>query len=685
MAGISSPGIGSNLDINGIVSKLMQAESQPLLALAKKEASYQAKLSAFGTLSGALSAFQSAVGTLNNQSTFQSMTATASNTDMLTATATAKANAASYSVTATQLAQAQSIAAAGQTSTSATIGTGTAVTLTFQFGTISGGKLENGVYVPDPTAPPAEVNPSFTQDPDKASGTVTIDSTNNSLLGIRDAINSADLGVTASIVSDGSASPYRLVITSNETGETSSMKITVDGADPDKTTLNSLFGYDPAGTQNMTQTAAAQNAEFTVNGVAVTSKTNTITDAIENVSMTLTEVGSSTLSVARNTTSVQANVSAMVKAYNDLNATIKKLTAYNENPAMSGPLIGDSAVRNIEAQIRKLLSSSLTGGNGALTTLTQAGISINKEGVMSLDAAKLSTAMNNNMTDVMALFSSVGKTSDSLVSFVSSTSTSTQGSHSLFVSQLATQGKLVGSLDLSGGILIDNSNKDLTVTIDGVTASVSLVTSVTPYTADEIAAQVQSAINGASGLSSKEIAVNVTVDGSGFLNITSSKFGSESKVTATGTAATALLGAATATDGVDVAGTIGGVAATGSGQFLTAATGSPAAGLKVEITGGAAGVSRGTITFSQGHAFNLKELVDEFLGSDGVISGRRDGINRSIENLTDLQETFNERLADIEARYRKQFTALDVMIGSMSATSQFLTQQLAQLSSMSAE
>ena len=685
MAGISSPGIGSNLDINGIVSKLMQAESQPLLALAKKEASYQAKLSAFGTLSGALSAFQSAVGTLNNQSTFQSMTATASNTDMLTATATAKANAASYSVTATQLAQAQSIAAAGQTSTSATIGTGTAVTLTFQFGTISGGKLENGVYVPDPTAPPAEVNPSFTQDPDKASGTVTIDSTNNSLLGIRDAINSADLGVTASIVSDGSASPYRLVITSNETGETSSMKITVDGADPDKTTLNNLFGYDPAGTQNMTQTAAAQNAEFTVNGVAVTSKTNTITDAIENVSMTLTEVGSSTLSVARNTTSVQANVSAMVKAYNDLNATIKKLTAYNENPAMSGPLIGDSAVRNIEAQIRKLLSSSLTGGNGALTTLTQAGISINKEGVMSLDAAKLSTAMNNNMTDVMALFSSVGKTSDSLVSFVSSTSTSTQGSHSLFVSQLATQGKLVGSLDLSGGILIDNSNKDLTVTIDGVTASVSLVTSVTPYTADEIAAQVQSAINGASGLSSKEIAVNVTVDGSGFLNITSSKFGSESKVTATGTAATALLGAATATDGVDVAGTIGGVAATGSGQFLTAATGSPAAGLKVEITGGAAGVSRGTITFSQGHAFNLKELVDEFLGSDGVISGRRDGINRSIENLTDLQETFNERLADIEARYRKQFTALDVMIGSMSATSQFLTQQLAQLSSMSAE
>lgn len=685
MAGISSPGIGSNLDINGIVSKLMQAESQPLLALARKEASYQAKLSAFGTLSGALGSFQSALNKLNDQSTFQAMNAKASDTDVLTATASTKAAASSYNVNVTQLAQAQSIATAGQASTSATIGTGTAVTLTFQFGTISGGKLENGVYVDDLTAPPGEVSPTFTQDPDTSSGTVTIDSTNNSLQGIRDAINNADLGVTASIVSDGSANPYRLVLTSNETGETSSMKITVDGADPDKTTLNSLFGYDPAGTQNMTQTAAAQNAELTVNGIAVTSKTNTIEEAIENVSMTVTDVGTSTLSVTQNTANVQAGVTAMVKAYNDLNATIKKLTTYNEDPSLSGPLIGDSSVRNIEAQLRKLLSSALTGGNGDLKTLSQAGISISKEGVMSLDSAKLSDAMNKNMTDVMALFSSVGTTSDSLVNFVSSSSTSTQGSYDLYISQLATQGTLVGAQDLSGGITIDDSNKNLTVTVDGTTASVTLVTSGTPYTADEIAAQVQSAINGASELSSAGIAVNVTIDGSGFLNITSSKFGSESKVSATGTAATALLGAATATDGVDVAGTIGGIAATGDGKYLTAAAGSPASGLKLEITGGSVGVSRGTVTFSQGHAFHLKELMDGFLGSDGVIAGRQDGINRSIKSLANMEETLNERLADIEERYRKQFTALDVMIGSMSSTSQFLTQQLAQLNSLSAE
>jgi flagellar hook-associated protein 2 len=858
MAGLSSPGIGSNLDINGIVSKLMQAESQPLMALAKKEASYQAKLSAFGSLSGALSSFQSALSSLNSQSTFQSMMAAPSDASIFSASASSSATAASYSINVARLAQSQTLSSAGKASTTATIGTGTTTKLTFQFGTVSGnfagtgGTLSaavaasgiaanslsiNGTTITtsgptnsanalasqinlatattgvtataqttdtgvlggfttttgvgytldvggvniisnaangtDAAALDAAValaagslttagvsftgtaaagtlkftkadgsniavqesgaatggfasigvgstktftgavslssasaitiagsNPtaagfsagtistysgaSFTQDSNRASGLVTIDNTNNSLQGIRDAINKANIGVTASIVSDGSANPYHLVIKSNQTGAASSMKISVQGTDPDLTTFNNLVGYDPAGTQNMTQTAAAQSAQLDINGIAVSSQTNTVSSAVEGVSLTLSKIGSSNLNITRNTSAVQSGVAAMVKAYNDVNATIRNVSAYSANSAQSGPLIGDSSVRNIQAQLRKMLSTALTGSDSSLKTLGQVGISINKEGVMSLDSSKLSTAMNNNMNDVVALFSSIGTSSDSLVSYVSSTSSTTPGAHPISVTSLATQGKVVGSQDLTGGITIDSSNKDLDVTIDGVSASVSLIPSAIAYTSAEIAAQVQSAINGASALSSAGIAVSVTIDGSGKMNITSGKFGSVSKVIVGGTGGTALLGATpVTTDGADVVGTIDGVAGGGSGKFLTGASGSPAAGLKLEITGGAAPAARGTVTFSQGYAFHLSKLLEGFLGDSGTLSARTKGINNSIKDLGKQNEIMNKRLADTEKRYRAQFTALDVTIGKMTSTSSYLTQQLAQISNLS--
>jgi flagellar hook-associated protein 2 len=242
---------------------------------------------------------------------------------------------------------------------------------------------------------------------------------------------------------------------------------------------------------------------------------------------------------------------------------------------------------------------------------------------------------------------------------------------------------VVGSNDLgtTPPAAIDSTNNELTVTLDGVTASVSLVAGT--YTKDQIAAQVQSAINGASAFSSAGIAVSVTIDGSGRMNITSNKYGSESKVGITGTAVSNLLGTATATAGIDVAGTIGGVAATGSGQFLSGANGSAAAGLKLQITGGAENVSRGTVSFSHGHAFNLNKLVEGLLGDKGLLTGRTDGIKNSIKDLGKQNETMNARLADIEKRYRAQFTALDVTISKMTSTSTYLAQQLAQLNSQS--
>lgn len=665
MASISSPGIGSNLDVNSIVSQLVAAEaSGPTALLNNKEASYQAKLSAFGSLSSALSSFQSALKTLNTQSTFQAFSATSSDTSIFSASASAKATAGTYGINVTQLAQAASLATAGQASTSATIGTGATTTLSFEFGSVSGGV--------------------FTQDSTRTTGSVTIDTTNNSLQGIRDAINNANIGVTATIVSDGSAAPNRLVIKSNSTGETSNIKIGVTG----DATLAGLLTYDPAGTQNMTQTAAGQDAKLTVNGISITSPGNTVTGAIEGVTINAAKVGTSQLTVARDTSGVAANVNAFVKAYNELNTTIKQLTAVSTaktsdgslDTSQSGALIGDSAVRNIQSQIRKIMATPLSDSTSSLTTLSQVGISIDRNGVMSVDSTKLTAAMNKNMRDVTALFSSIGTTSDSLVNYTSSTSSTQAGTRQLVVTQLATQGNLLGSLDLTtqiannGPVVIDNSNKDLTVTINGVTTSITLAPG-TYTTAAQLAAQVQSAINSATPFSSAGLAVSVSIDASGKMNVTSNTYGSVSKVSLSGNAATLLLGASpTATDGLDVAGTIGGAAAGGSGQFLTSVD-----GLKVEITGGNLG-ARGTVGFSQGYTFNLNSVLDQYLGTNGLIAGRTKSIQTGLEGIADDRERLSERLTSLEARYRAQYTALDVMMGQMSTTSSYLTQQLASIS-----
>ncbi|HJV52668.1 MAG TPA: flagellar filament capping protein FliD [Noviherbaspirillum sp.] len=856
--GISSPGIGSNLDINGIISKLMQAESQPLVALQKKEASYQAKLSAFGTLSGSLGGLQSALGKLNKLSTFTGVNATTSDSSIFNPSASSSATAGSYNINVTQLAQAQTLFSSGQASTTATIGSGASTTLTFQFGTISGGnyvttgsKLGSGIASGGIPANSLSINgttivtsgsttsakaladqinlanattgvtataqttdtgslgaftttsgaatykldvgginiidegalgssgttaadldaaitsasgalaaagisfsgtaaggnlkftkadgsnitiqesgagaaggfassigigttqtftgsvslssanaitvggsaPSaagftagtasvysgagFALDPNQPAAAVTIDNTNNSLQGIRDAINKANIGVTASIVSDGSSTPDHLVIKSNKTGATSSMKISVAG----DAALSSLLAYDPAGAQNMSQSTAAQSAMLSVNGIAVSSDTNTVSGAIEGVTLNLSNTGSANLNLSTNTAAVTSAVNDFVKAYNDLNTTIKNVTSYNADTKQGGILLGDSSVRNIQSQLRRMMASPLTGTDSSLTTLSQIGISINKDGVMSLDSGKLSTAMSNKMTDVAALFSSVGTASDSLVKFDSATSASAAGTYNVFVTSLATQGKVTGSNAVAATTVIDNSNKSLTLTVDGTTASVSLPAG--SYTAETLVTQLQSTINSASSFSSAGIAVKVALDASNKLVITSNKYGSESKVTITGNGVATLMGTATATDGADIAGTIAGVPATGSGQYLTGASGSPGAGLKLLITGGAENASRGTVTFSHGYAHNLNGLLDGFLGSSGVIGGRTDGINRTIKDIQKQNDTLTARLADTEDRYRKQFTALDTLISKMNATSTYLTQQLAQISATS--
>lgn len=394
MATISSLGVGSNLDLNSLLANIKTSAQAPLIALQQQQNSYTSRLSAYGQLNSALSALQTAAAALAQPALFQGVKASSTAIDVLTATALSTAAVGSYAVNVTQLAQAQSLAATGVASTTTAIGGGAATTVTLDFGTISGGTLDpaTGKYA----------GATFTADATRAATSITIDASNNTLAGIRDAINgSATMGVTASIVNDGSATPNRLVLTSKQTGEISSMRITVAG----DAALSGLLAHDPAATQNLQQTATAQNANLTVNGIAVTSATNIVAGAIQDVTMTVAKVGTSTLSVQNDSASVQSAITTFVTAYNSLQSVANQLTAFDATSKSGAILMGDSTLRNIQVRIRTTLNTAQVPDGSGLAMLSQIGVSFQKDGTLAIDSAKLTTALGSQLSGVANLFS----------------------------------------------------------------------------------------------------------------------------------------------------------------------------------------------------------------------------------------------------------------------------------------
>ncbi len=386
---LSAIGIGSGLDIQGMITGLMAVEQQPITLLDKQEASFQAKLTSLGTVKGAMSSLQSAAQALAAAGA-ASYSASVSDTSVLTAVTTSIAAAGNYSITVdgSTLAQAHKLVASqtygqGQPSLSAAIGTGTATTLTIQQGSYSSG--------------------TFTQNPAKSAVTLTIDSSNNTLAGIRDAINAAKAGVHASIVSDGSSSPYHLTITSDDTGAANRMKLSVGSGDA---TIASLLAYDPAasGSSQFTQVQAAQDASFTIDGMTVTSATNSVTGAIPGVTLNLgSKTGTNTITVAIQPASNQVSsaLSALVKAYNDANTTIATATA------KGAVMQGDWGVLSLQNQVRSILGSMQSTG-GSYTNLSQLGLSFAKDGSLTLDSSALGTALSANLVDASSLAKAIG-------------------------------------------------------------------------------------------------------------------------------------------------------------------------------------------------------------------------------------------------------------------------------------
>jgi flagellar hook-associated protein 2 len=373
MAGLSSAGLGSGLDINNLVSQLVTAEKATKQGqITRAQTGTVTTISALATLKGAMATFNTALTPLKTVEVFASRSATSSDQEFFSASATNLAAPGSYDV------QIEAIASAHQISSSGVVGGSTVAvgtgTLTLQVG-----------------------SESFS---------VTLDAPNNTLAHIRDAINNAtdnDNVVSATIVnaSDGA----HLVLTSSASGAANAINVTQSGGDGGL----ARFETGPVLTTHYRQLREARDAEVWIAGYQHFSATNTINDVIDGVTINLlkAEPGEvKTLTLANDTAATAGRVKTFVEQFNALAKQMGSLRSYEPATKKAGPLLGDSMLRTIESELRAKIANPVSGATGAYQTLASVGITTEKDGTLKLDSAKLSAAMEADFAGVSRLFGS---------------------------------------------------------------------------------------------------------------------------------------------------------------------------------------------------------------------------------------------------------------------------------------
>lgn len=674
--GLSVTGLGSGLDVAGLVKQLVDAERAGAdLQIARESAKVNTKLSAMGSIKGAIAGFQNSLNGLNVLDNYGKRSATSSNSSAVSATASNSAVPNTYTMEVSQLAKAHALAAPAVADSTTAIGTGT---ITFRWGTTD--------YDPD-----TGTYNGFTLNPDSNITTLTIDESNNTLEGLMKAINDANFGVKASIVNDGSG--YRLLMTSEKTGLKNSLEISVvddDGFNDDTSGL-SAFAFNAAAT-NMTQTSAAANAVFKLNGLIVQSQDNTTSTAIPGVTLTLKETTSSplTLKVEADTTAAVNAFNAFIAGYNQFRTMVNTLTNYNAETKTAGTLLGDFTVRSIVTQVEGILRSDIPGVDGRYRNMATLGLTTNKNGTYVLDATKFKEVLTEQPDIVAKLFAALGAPTDSGITYYSSTQATAVGNYDVYITTAATTGKLSGAgtlPDFSNGetLTIDADNDGLALKIDGVDIGQISLTHGTYTSGEDLAAELQARINGAKAMTDAGKTVKVGYDElNGRLTIESTVYGNTSQISITAvdenTAATLGFVVEEGEYGVDVAGTINGKPATGAGQMLTASASDDngAQGLSLIVTGSATG-ARGSVNFTRGVTDQLKLLLGKVLDAEGALEKRIDNFEDRKALIDTKKAKLDAKMKVIELRYTKQFNALDSLLASLQSTSSYLQTQLANL------
>lgn len=658
---VTTQGIGSGLDIAGIVDKLMTVEQAPLTRLQKQEAAYQTKLSAYSAAKSMLSTFQTSVSALVDPIAFSSFSSKIVDESVagvtIDTTKSGSLSAGTHTLRVDRLAASQRTASAALASAATPIGSGT---LTIDIGSWNAGYTN---FTPNTTA---------------GSRTITIDAGNDTLAGVRDAINQANAGVTASIVNDGTGN--RLVLASTATGAANGFRITAADADGNAVDAAGLsqLAFDPAsGTSASSHIADALDASFSLDGLAVTKADNHVTDVIDGLTIDLKAADATkttAFSIARDTAAVKKNIAGFVSAYNGIVGNLASLTSYNAATKTAGVLNGDPSIRIVGQRLQAIVAAAVPTG-GAVTTLADVGVKFTSTGTLEVDDARLTAALAKDPDAIGRLFAKTGVASDALVQYKDSTAKTQAGTHPITVNALASRGQAVAS-SAAGLVVTAGVNDTLALTVDNVPLSLTLAPGTYPSAA-ALATAIESKINGTPALASVGSRVGVSAT-AGVLTITSQRYGSSSSVVVDGgNGAGGLFGSSpTSTSGGDVSGTIDGTAFIGSGQVATGATSSRAEGMKLAVTGGATG-SRGTVSFNRGLAAQIDDMLDDVLDSDGALASSTDGVNASIKDLQKREESWNTRLIAIKARYTAQYNAMDKLVASLNNTSTYLAQQIA--------
>ena len=730
--GVSGPSAagstGTNLDVGGIVNKLMAVEQKPLNALNAKEAGYQAKISAFGQVKSAMSAFQTSLQGLGSNSKFQGNNATSSDPSSLTVAAMSSASVGHHSIDITSLAEGQRLVAPGIPSDTAAIGNGT---LTFDLGTVSGGEFTpnigkyrattlDGTTVtnrvidgkPGTTISLADTT-TLTPDPNSSgtipAGTLTINGVEVDKIRLLDedsplhrAINIAEALDDAYVESGGEAGTFtasqgKIIIKSETGGKHITFGIAgkaTDTVTAAKTleTLSKQLGLS----QEQLGSQSHGNSIVTVantNGLSIGDPISgngfpegtTIASIIDTTHFLTTDAGKEGDGVTLNTSSASGSKTIAIDSSNNtlqgirdaINSAKIGITASVVNDG-SAALQGDSAMRSLESQIDGILSTPLSSPAGSMTTLSQIGISRQANGSLAIDSTKFNTALGTKFDEVAGLFAAIGKTTDEQVNFKATNALTIAGSYGVSVTGLATQGSSVGDINLNARSTTIEKDTSIKVAIDGVSASIPLTAGA--YSSTQLASMVQSAINSTKTFSAAGKSVSATIGDNGSLNVSSNTYGAASSVNlenGAGTSISEFMGSATKAKGTDASGMIDGAPAAGTGQLLTSNTGK-SSGMQVQIAGGPLG-DRGSVTYTQGFAHKLNNYVNLALSNNGVLTGRINGLGTSVRGIGKERDTINTRLVSVEDRYRRQYTKLDATLGKMNETSTYLSQQLSKL------
>ncbi len=676
--GAGAQGFNVNTMVNGLVS----AERVPVEArLDRQQETTQAKLDAFTAVRTAMSGFQNLLSEINDLQKMQARSFSSSSESTITATADnasgTLASPGSYQVEVTSLAQAHSLySGASYENTADTVGTGT---INISFGTWNSSS-------------------SFTENSEVSALSIAIDSSNSSLQGV------AGSGkVTASIINDGSGN--RLVLTSAETGANHAMNITVsgdgDGNNNNSSGLSNLV-YSESN-KNLSQSMAGTDATAVVNGLTVSSSSNTLNNVIEGVTLNLhaTSIGSAkTITVGRDVEGAKTAINNFVGDYNALMTVFDEYAKYDGVTA--GALQGESLVRSIISDVKMGVSAALESMPANFQYLSDIGVSKDRYGKMEVDSAKLDSVLTSDYDTVARMFARGGAADDSLVSFISATDDTKVGSYDVNITSNyvpgtpSTSGYYRGDDDsyLSGSdIEIDGDNNWFNITVDGVSSTGSgdgriYLNQGTYNDAESLAAHIQSQINADGAFTGAGKSVAVSVDRSGNnprLVITSDSTGVNSTVRITDgdRRIDNDLGlndnSASWTDGVDgipesvLEGTINGQPAVAEDQYHLRSLTGDSKGLVIDVRGTTTG-DRGQVHYTKGFAAQLDDIMDRVLKKGEALDLRINGLNDRLEDIDDQRTKLDERLVKMEARWRQQFNALNALMGQMQSTGNFLTQ-----------